>query len=217
VSAFISNLPGTAKTAAVTATDVTVDRAGGGEAEDAVPDFLDARTWSFGTKDASGSTSQAANNIEAIKSGALALLVDEELSAVNFMACDGRMRAMIMDKPITPLLYRVNGLFLSKEHGTSTIVVVGGVGEWLDVANAMILMRDYEVHDGLAKARSVSYQFLCGHIQYADVASCTACRGSSRRVTGRIGGGILRTAMMTARMKGITKHRHHCRHRRQRL
>ena len=128
VSAFISNLPGTTKTAAVTATNVTVDCAGGGEAEDAVPNFLDARTRSFGTKDASGLTLQAANNIEAIESGALALLVDEDVSAVNFMACDGRMRAMIIDKPIMPLLYRVNGLFLSKEHGTLTIIVVGGGG-----------------------------------------------------------------------------------------
>jgi hypothetical protein len=169
VSAFISNLPGAVKTATDDATDdATVDRGGGGgEAGDAFPDFLDARTRSFGTKDASGSTSQAANVIEALESGASALLVDEDVSAANFMARDGRMRAMIMDEPITPLLYRVNGLFLSKEHGTSTVVVVGGVGEWLDVADAVILMRDYEAHDGLAKARSVSYQFSYGHVQYA--------------------------------------------------
>jgi len=168
VSAFISNLPGAAKTATAT-DDATADRAGGGggAAGDAAPDSLDARTRSFGTKDASGSTSQAANVIEALESGASALLVDEDVSAANFMARDGRMRAMIMDEPITPLLYRVNGLFLSREHGTSTVVVVGGVGEWLDVADAVILMRDYEAHDGLAKARSVSYQFSYGHVQYA--------------------------------------------------
>ena len=106
-----------------TATDATVDCASGGEAEDAVPDFLDARTRSFGTKDASGLTSQAANFIEALKSSALALLVDKDVSAANFMARDGRMRTMIMDEPIMPLLYRVNGLFLSKEHGSSTVVV----------------------------------------------------------------------------------------------
>ena len=40
MSAFISNLPGTAKTATMTATNVTVNRAGGEEVEDAVPDFL---------------------------------------------------------------------------------------------------------------------------------------------------------------------------------
>ncbi|KAL7522221.1 hypothetical protein ACHAWX_006904 [Stephanocyclus meneghinianus] len=138
VSAFISNLPGKG---------------------------LD--TTRFSTMDASGSTSQAANVVEALESGASALLVDEDVSAANFMARDGRMRAMIMDEPITPLLYRVNGLFLSKEHHVSTVVVVGGVGEWLDVADAVILMKDYVAYDGLKKARSVSYQFSYGHVQYA--------------------------------------------------
>ena len=124
------------------------------------------RIQSFTTKDASGSTSQAANIIEALESGASTLLVDEDVSAANFMARDGRMRAMIMDEPITPLLYRVNGLYLCPKHGTSTILVVGGVGEWLDVADAVILMKDYVAYDGLAKARSVSYQFAYGHVQY---------------------------------------------------
>jgi hypothetical protein len=167
MSAFTSNLQSAAKTetATATATDATVDRAGGGEAEDGVPDFLDAQTRSFGTKDASGSTSQAANIIEALKSGALALLVSEDVSAANFMAHDGRMRAMIMDEPKTPLLYRVNGLLLSKEHGTSTVVVVRGLREWINVFDAMILMRDYEAHGRLAKATNV--QFLYGHVQYA--------------------------------------------------
>lgn len=131
-----------------------------------------------GTKDASGSTSQTANVIEA-------LLVDEGVSAANFMARDGRMRAMIMDEPITPLLYRVNGLFLSRQHRVSTVVVVGGVGEWLDVADAVVLMKDYVAHDGLAKARSVSYQFGYGHVQYAGGAWCTACRGRSRSTRSR--------------------------------
>jgi predicted ABC-class ATPase len=63
------------------------------------------------------------------------------------MARDGRMRAMIMDEPITPLLYRVNGLYLCPELGTSTVLVVGGVGEWLDVADAVILMKDYVAYD----------------------------------------------------------------------
>ena len=94
-----------------------------GEAEDAFPDFFGAWTWSFGTKDASGSTLQAANVIDALKSGALALLVDEDVSAENFMARDGRMRVMITDKPITPLLYSVNSLFLSKEQGASTVIM----------------------------------------------------------------------------------------------
>ncbi|KAL7539450.1 hypothetical protein ACHAWF_006414 [Thalassiosira exigua] len=148
VSAFISNLP----------SGRSINGASIASKKD---------TTRFSTRDASGSTSQAANVIESLEAGASALLVDEDVSAANFMARDGRMRAMIMDEPITPLLYRVNGLYLSKRHKTSTVVVVGGVGEWLDVADAVVLMKDYRAHDGLEKARSVSYQFSYGHVQYA--------------------------------------------------
>ena len=122
-------------------------------------------TTHFSTGEASGSTSQAANVVEAIEMGASALLVDEDVSAANFMARDGRMRAMVMDESITPLLYRVNGLYNSL--GISSIVVVGGVGDWLDVPHQVILMDRYMCKDATAKAKSVSKQFSHGHVQYA--------------------------------------------------
>ena len=121
-------------------------------------------TSRFSTGEASGSTSQATNVSESIEMGASALLVDEDTSAANFMARDGRMRSLVMDESITPLLYRVNGLFAS--HGISSIVVVGGVGDWLDVINSAILMDRYICKDATAKARSVSKQFSHGHVQY---------------------------------------------------
>ena len=140
VSAFISNLP----------TPPGLDKA------------LD--TTHFSSGEASGSTSQAANISEAIEMGASAFLVDEDVSAANFMARDGRMRSLVMDESITPLLYRVNGLYKSK--GISSIVVVGGVGDWLDVPDSVILMDKYLCKDATAKARSVSKQFSHGHVQY---------------------------------------------------
>lgn len=141
VSCFISNLP----------TPPGVDLA------------LD--TTHFSSGEASGSTSQAANVLEAIEMGASAFLVDEDVSAANFMARDGRMRSLVMDESITPLLYRVNGLFHS--HGISSIVVVGGVGDWLDVPNSVILMDKYLCKDATKKANSISKQFSHGHVQYA--------------------------------------------------
>lgn len=141
ISAFISNLP------ALPGVDTT------------------ATTTHFGTKEASGSTSQAANVSEAIEMGATALLVDEDVSAANFLARDGRMRALVMDESITPLLYRVNGLY--QFHGVSSVVVVGGVGDWLDVQDHVVLMDKYLASDATEKARSISYQFSYGHVQYA--------------------------------------------------
>ena len=122
-------------------------------------------TKHFSTKEASGSTSQASNVAEAIEMGVSAMLIDEDVSAANFMARDGRMRSLVMDESITPLLYRVNGLFRS--HGISSIVVVGGVGDWLDVPDNVILLDRYICFDATAKARSISKQFSHGHVQYA--------------------------------------------------
>jgi hypothetical protein len=122
-------------------------------------------TTTFSTGEASGSTSQAASVVEAMEMGASAFLVDEDVSAANFMARDGRMRSLVMDESITPFLYRVNGLY--KTHGISSLVVVGGVGDWLDVPNHVILMDNYECKDATAKARSVSKQFSYGHVEYA--------------------------------------------------
>jgi len=121
-------------------------------------------TRKFSTREASGSTSQAANVSEAIEMGAGAILVDEDVSAANFMSRDGRMRALVMDESITPLLYRVNGLH--DKHGISSIVVVGGVGDWLDVPNAVIKLDRYVASDALEKAKSISRQFSHGHVQY---------------------------------------------------
>eukprot|EP00934_Nitzschia_sp_Nitz4_P000585 Nitzschia sp. Nitz4//scaffold190_size42200//30078//33516//NITZ4_007394-RA/size42200-processed-gene-0.52-mRNA-1//-1//CDS//3329540150//585//frame0 len=141
ISAFISNLP----------TPPGVSKA--------------VDTTHFCTKDSSGSTSQAANVSEAVEMGATAMLVDEDVSAANFMARDGRMRSLVMDESITPLLYRVNGLFQSK--GISSIVVVGGVGDWLDVPHNVLLLDKYVASDATKKAQSISHQFSHGHVQYA--------------------------------------------------
>ncbi len=148
VSAFISNLPFT-----------SFNNSSNNK------DDKDDSNFYFSSSDASGSTSQAANVVEAIEMGASALLVDEDVSAANFMARDGRMRALIQDESITPLLYRVNGLYDSL--GISSIVVVGGVGDWLDVPNNVLLLNKYICSDATKKARSISEQFSYGHVQYA--------------------------------------------------
>ena len=72
-----------------------------------------ADTRSFSTTNASGSTSQAANLVEAVGAGASTLLIDEDTSATNFMIRDERMRALIPadQEPITPFIDRVRPLF----------------------------------------------------------------------------------------------------------
>lgn len=101
-------------------------------------------TRRFCTDDASGSTSQAANIMEALEMGARVLLIDEDTSATNFMVRDARMQRLVAkDKePITPFVDQVRRLF--SELGVSTILVMGGSGDYFDVADTVIMMDNYE-------------------------------------------------------------------------
>ncbi len=115
-------------------------------------------TADFSTQDASGSTSQAAWLQESIESGAQSLLIDEDTSATNFMIRDERMQALVCkgDEPITPLVDRIGQL--RDELNISTIVVMGGSGDYLDVADTVIQMHDYQAVDVTEKAQQVIAQ-----------------------------------------------------------
>jgi predicted ABC-class ATPase len=116
---------------------------------------LGRSTECFDTDDASGSTSQAAAIVEALEAGARALVVDEDTAASNFMVRDARMRRLIAgdDEPITPFVDRVRQLW--DTHGVSSVLVVGGAGDWLDVADTVLRMTDYRAHDAGPAARAV--------------------------------------------------------------
>lgn len=113
-----------------------------------------ADTAAFSTENASGSTSQAASIVEAVGVGCPVLLVDEDTSATNLMIRDERMRALVADEkePITPFVDRIGGL---ARAGVSTILVMGGSGDYLDVADLVLMMDSYVAHDVTQKAREV--------------------------------------------------------------
>jgi hypothetical protein len=123
---------------------------------------LDA--YNFTTTNASGSTSQAAAVVEGLEAGAKGFLIDEDTSAVNFMIRDSRMRSLIDRETITPYIYRCSHLFQDK--GISTVVVVGGSGDWFDVQTQTLLLDNYVCTDATARARRISKAFCSGHIQY---------------------------------------------------
>jgi predicted ABC-class ATPase len=113
-------------------------------------------TGAFSTLDASGSTSQAAAIAEALEAGATALLIDEDTSATNFMIRDDRMRALVAAdaEPITPYIDRARQLF--DDEGVSSILVVGGSGDYFDVADTVIAMRDYVPSEVTAEAHRIA-------------------------------------------------------------
>ncbi len=115
-----------------------------------------AGTTAFDTADASGSTSQAAAITEALEAGATCLLVDEDTSATNFMIRDARMRRLVdaSDEPITPFIDRARQML--EREGVSSVLVVGGSGDYFDVADTVIAMRAYVPEDVTAQARRIA-------------------------------------------------------------
>ncbi|KAB7624099.1 ABC-ATPase domain-containing protein [Alkalilimnicola sp. S0819] len=113
-------------------------------------------TRAFVTELASGSTSQAAALQEALELGASALLVDEDTSATNFMIRDQRMQALVAkaQEPITPFVDRIAEL--RDRLGVSTLLVMGGSGDYFDCADQVIQMQDYLPLDVTDEARAVA-------------------------------------------------------------
>ena len=107
----------------------------------------DQDTGDFSTENASGSTSQAANLVEALEAGSDLLLIDEDTSATNFMIRDRMMAELVPDEkePITPLLRTIRKLY--QERGISFLIVVGSSGDYLRVSDQVIRMDCYKVHD----------------------------------------------------------------------
>ncbi len=116
-------------------------------------------TETFSTEDASGSTSQAANIIEALEIGAKVLLIDEDTSATNFMIRDHRMQELVSkDKePITPFIDKVRQLY--QDYGVSTVLVIGGSGDYFDVADWVICMVEYTPYDFTEQAKAITKKY----------------------------------------------------------
>ena len=116
-------------------------------------------TKHFHTEDASGSTSQAANVIEAMESGSHLLLIDEDTSASNFMVRDALMESVVSRscEPITPLIHRIRQLY--EDWDISTILVAGSSGAFFEKADHIIQMDRYVPAEitRLAKEKSRLY------------------------------------------------------------
>lgn len=127
-------------------------------------------TVSFYTEDASGSTSQAANTVEAMEAGAKTFLIDEDTSATNFMIRDELMQRVVNREvePIIPFIDRV--CELHDEHGISTILVAGSSGSYFHKADCIVQMNRYEPVDitEFAKKEAAAFPILSEHIAVAE-------------------------------------------------
>lgn len=121
-------------------------------------------TEKFSSEEASGSTSQATNIIEAIETKSKLLLIDEDTSATNFMIRDHRMQELVSkDKePITPFIDKIQLLY--KDEGISTMLVLGGSGDYFDVADHVICMINYKPHEVTESAKELVKKYQTNRI-----------------------------------------------------
>ncbi|WP_432534976.1 P-loop domain-containing protein [Kineococcus arenarius] len=163
VAGVHDHVPGDGRELVVTVADAAAVRAEDGRAVTRVdvgafvtglPGGLDPRD--FTTADASGSTSQAAAVVEAVEAGSRLLLVDEDTAATNLMVRDARMQALVAKgaEPLNPFVDLVRSLHT--DHGVSTVLVVGASGDFLDVADRVLLMREFRCEDVTERAREVA-------------------------------------------------------------
>ncbi len=115
----------------------------------------DNSTKQFSTANASGSTSQAANVVDALELGSKTLYIDEDISAVNFLVRDKKMQELIpgVKEPITPLLHRVKSL---KAQGVSIVIVAGASGDFIDCSDRVIAMDNYLPKDVTVEAQAIA-------------------------------------------------------------
>lgn len=160
-----SHIPGDGRELVVTEETAFKVRSEDGRSVKSVPIFpfinnlpQGKSTKDFSTENASGSTSQASNIIEAIEAGSKTLLIDEDTSATNFMIRDRRMQELIneTDEPITPLVDRISDL---KNIGISTILVMGGSGAYFEYADHVVGLKSYRCSDLLKKVHDVISRF----------------------------------------------------------
>lgn len=116
-------------------------------------------TTCFSSENASGSTSQAANTVEAMESYAKVFLVDEDTSATNFMIRDELMQRVVHrdQEPILPFIDRIRELY--ERYGISMILVVGSNGSYFHKADLILQMDQYVPVDITEYARKEAKAF----------------------------------------------------------
>ena len=114
-------------------------------------------TKRFSSDDASGSTSMASNIQEALEVGCKTLLIDEDSSATNLLVRDQRMQKLIKNEPISPLISKARALY--SQNGVSTVIVIGGLGDWLSISDNIIAMDSYIPRIITNEARAVINEY----------------------------------------------------------
>ena len=95
-------------------------------------------------------------SLKALEVGATSLLIDEDTCATNFMIRDDKMMELVAKEkePITPFIHKIRSLY--EDHGVSSVLVIGGSGDYFDVADCVVMLDSYQCLDVTARAKQIS-------------------------------------------------------------
>lgn len=88
--------------------------------------------------------------------GSKTLLIDEDTCATNFMIRDEKMIELVAPnkEPITPFVKKVESLYNDK--GVSSVLVIGGSGDYFAVADSVVMMDSYHCLDVTDRAKEIA-------------------------------------------------------------
>jgi predicted ABC-class ATPase len=72
------------------------------------------------------------------------------------MIRDDKMMELVAKEkePITPFIHKIRSLY--EDHGVSSVLVIGGSGDYFDVADCVVMLDSYQCHDVTARAKQIS-------------------------------------------------------------
>ena len=123
-------------------------------------------------------------SFQSIEIGADALLIDEDTCATNFMIRDEKMMQLVASgkEPITPFVRVVRSLY--DDFGVSSIIVIGGVGDYFDVADNVIVLDCYQCIDATERAKQIVANSKATQIPHAPSESVPFQKIRSRSAIG---------------------------------
>lgn len=82
-------------------------------------------------------------------------MIDEDTCATNFMIRDDKMMQLVAPEkePITPFVRVVRSIY--DDRGISSVLVMGGSGDYFDVADNVLMMDCYKCLDATERAKQI--------------------------------------------------------------
>ncbi len=104
--------------------------------------------------------------------------MDEDTCATNFMIRDQKMQQLVRkcDEPISSYIDNVRQLY--ENQGVSTVLVLGGIGDYFDVADHVIQLKNYQAIDVTEQVKII--------VQNSPLNRETENTGESVNITARI-------------------------------